>query len=51
VRGKTAKLKQWNALEESTNAAIPLENSKVTSYRLLATDELDKLAPLITQII
>jgi len=50
VRDKTAKFKQWKALEESINKIIPLKNSMITSYRLLNTDELDGLASLIREM-
>jgi len=51
VKSKTTKFKQWKALEKSINTITPLKNSKITSYKLLTTDELDKLAPLIMKII
>jgi hypothetical protein len=50
VKEKTSKFKQWKALEESINRIIPLRNSGITSYRLLSTDELDKLPSLIKEI-
>jgi hypothetical protein len=50
VKEKTSKFKQWKALEESINRIIPLRNSRITSYRLLSTDELDKLPSLIKEI-
>jgi hypothetical protein len=50
VKEKTSKPQQWKALEESINRIIPLKNSRITSYRLLSTDELDKLPSLIKEI-
>jgi len=50
VKDKTSKFKQWKALEESINRVIPLKNSRITSYRLLSTDELDKLTPIIKEV-
>jgi len=51
VKDKTSKFKQWKALEESINRIMPLKNSKITSYRLLSTDELDDLTSLIKEMI
>jgi hypothetical protein len=51
VKNKTAKFRQWGALEKSINRIIPLKGSKITSYKLLTTDKMDRLAPLIKQII
>jgi len=51
VRGKTAKPKQWKALEESINRILPLKDSKITSYRLLSTDELDNFISLIKELV
>ncbi|MBE0513137.1 hypothetical protein IBX38_08820 [Candidatus Bathyarchaeota archaeon] len=50
VKDKTSKFEQWKALEESINRITPLKNSRITSYRLLSTDELDKLVPLIKEM-
>lgn len=50
VKDKTSKFKQWKALEESINRIMPLKNSKITSYRLLSTDELDDLTSLIKEM-
>lgn len=50
VKDKTAKFKQWKALEESIDRIIPLRNSRITSYRLLSTDELDGLAPIVKEM-
>jgi len=50
VRDKTAKFKQWRLLEVSINKILPLRNSRIALYRLLSTDELDKLTPLIKEI-
>lgn len=47
VKGKTAKFKQWKALERSINRIIPLRDSRITKYRLLTTDELGELESLI----
>jgi len=49
VKDQTSKFKLWKALEESTNRVIPPKDSKITSYRLQSTDELDKLTPLIKE--
>lgn len=50
VKGKTSKLKQWKALEESINSILPLKNSGITKYRLFSTDELDELKPYAKRI-
>jgi hypothetical protein len=51
VRDKTSKFDQWKALEESINEILPLKNnSKITSYKLLNTDQLDELTLLIREI-
>lgn len=50
VKNRTAKPDQWKALEESINEIIPLKNSNTSSYRLLTTDELDKLPSLVKEI-
>jgi hypothetical protein len=51
VKDKTSKFDQWKALEESINKILPLKNnSKITSYKLLNTDQVDDLTLLITEI-
>lgn len=50
VKDRTSKFKQWRLLEESINSIIPLKNSRIVSYRLLSTDEIDKLALLTKEI-
>jgi len=47
----SAKLQQWKLLEKSIQSILPLKNSKITSYRLVAKNELEKLAPLLKQIL
>jgi hypothetical protein len=50
VKDKTSKFKQWKALEESINRTIPIKNSRIVSYKLLSTDELDRLPLLIEEM-
>lgn len=49
VKDRTSKLKQWKLLEESINGVLPMKNSRVTSYRLLGTDELNRFASLVKE--
>jgi len=51
VKDRTAKFKQWSALEESITGVIPLKNSRITAYKLLSTDELDELPKIIRETI
>ena len=50
VRSKTAKFNQWKALEESINRILPLNDSKITSYRLLSTHGLDDITSIIKKL-
>lgn len=50
VKGKTSKYAQWRTLEESIKVIIPLENSRIDSYRLIAFDDVEKLASDIRDI-
>ncbi len=49
VRGKTAKHAQWKTLEESINRILPIEGSRITSYKLLSTDDLSELGKTFEQ--
>jgi len=49
ARDRTAKFKQWKALERSIKRIIPLKDSRITSYRLLSTDELNELAHILKE--
>jgi hypothetical protein len=50
VKGKTKKVDQWKLLEKSIISIMPLKNSRITTYRILTTDELSELEPLIEEI-
>jgi hypothetical protein len=43
VKDKTAKFRQWKALEESISRIIPLKNSRITPYRLRGLSSTVKL--------
>jgi hypothetical protein len=49
-RGKTAKFKQWKALEDSINCILPVESSHVKQYKLLTSDDLGQLDAIIRDI-
>jgi len=44
VKDKTKKFKQWNLLEKSMNRILPLEDSKIRTYKLINTDDLSHFA-------
>jgi hypothetical protein len=50
VRGRTAKFKQWKALEDSINKLLPVGDSRIRKYKLLTTDELEQLDSIIRDI-
>lgn len=50
LKKNSAKPKQWKTLERSIQNILPLRNSRITSYMLIAKDELGELAPLLKQI-
>ena len=50
VKYKTKKLDQWKKLETAINNIMPLKNSRITAYKILTTEELCELAPLIKEI-
>ncbi len=47
VKDRTSKFKQWKLLEKSINRILPLENSRIASYKLMNTDNLNELASLM----
>jgi len=49
VKEKTKKIIQWKQLETSINNVLPLKNSRITTYRILTTDELERLDSIITE--
>jgi hypothetical protein len=49
VKGKTNKIMQWKQLEASINKVLPLKNSKITTYRVVTTDELELLDSIIRE--
>ena len=49
VKEKTKKIKQWKQLETSINNVLPLKNSRITTYRILTTDELERLDSIIRE--
>lgn len=51
VRDKTAKFEQWKALEKSINGILRIKDSKITDYRLLTTDEMEKLVSMIKAVL
>jgi hypothetical protein len=44
VKDRTSKFKQWKLLEKSINGILPLENSRIASYKLMNADNLNELA-------
>jgi hypothetical protein len=50
VREKTKKIAQWKRLEMSINDSLPLKNSRITTYRILSTDDLLELENLIREV-
>lgn len=50
VKEKTKKIMQWRLLETSINNVLPLNNSRITSYRILTTNELSMLDQLMKGI-
>jgi hypothetical protein len=50
VKDRTSKFKQWKLLEKSVNGVLPLKNSRITSYRLLSTDESNRLVSLAKEL-
>ena len=50
LRANSAKRKQWKTIERSIKSILPLRNSRITSYTLVTTDELDGLAPFLREI-
>ena len=49
ARGKTAKFKQWKAIEASINRILPVKGSQIKQYMLLTTDELERLDSVIRE--
>lgn len=49
-KDKTAKFKQWKALEKSINKILPVKNSRITSYQLLTTEDLGEVVAIIKRI-
>ncbi len=49
VSGKTAKFKQSKAIEASINEILPVKGSQIKQYRLLTTDEMERLDSVIRE--
>ncbi len=50
-KGKTSKLEQWKALEDSISAVLPLKNSSIKSYRLIPFENAELFEFQVKQIL